>query len=112
MLKAALGALCVAGIGRVIAYRRVVVGLTLPGLSLHDAHGPPFDETISSTPYGAHASLRLSDAPRPLSRSRLLGGSLSGERGSSADGKCGPDVHSPTGRFSRRKVSATTPSVR
>lgn len=51
----------------------MVVGLTLPGFSLHDAHGPPFDETISSIPYGVRASLRSSDAPRPIACSRLLG---------------------------------------
>jgi len=43
------------GVGRVIAHRRVVVSEALSGLSLHDAHGPPVDETIFYTLYGGHA---------------------------------------------------------
>ncbi|MFI5036375.1 MAG: hypothetical protein ACHQFZ_09260 [Acidimicrobiales bacterium] len=55
MIKAARGAVHLTGVGFEIAYRRVVVSLSLSGFSLHDAHGPPVDETVSCTPYGAIA---------------------------------------------------------
>jgi hypothetical protein len=74
VIKAVRGAIRPSGVGRVIAHRRVVVSLTLSGFSLHDAHGPPIDETISNTPYGALAgplgtdsnkSLRITDSMLP-----------------------------------------------
>ncbi len=40
------------GVSGVIAYRRVMVRLTLSRFSSHDAHGPPIVEVISYTPYG------------------------------------------------------------
>lgn len=40
------------GVGRVIAYRRVMVCLTQSCFSSHDAHGPPIAKVISYTPYG------------------------------------------------------------
>jgi hypothetical protein len=55
VIKAVRGAIHPSGVGRVIAHRRVVVSLTVSGFSLHDAHGPPINETISNTPYGAPA---------------------------------------------------------
>ena len=57
MIAAVRGAIYLTGVGRVIAHRRVVVSLALSGFSLHDAHSPPNDETISYTPYGALAGL-------------------------------------------------------
>ena len=57
MIAAVRGAIYLTGVGRVIAYRRVVMSLTLSGFSLHDTHSPPIDETISYTPYGALAGL-------------------------------------------------------
>ena len=76
MIKAVRGAIRPSGVGRVITHRRVVVSLTLSGFSLHDTHGPPIDETISNTPYGALADplgtdsnnrceLRARCCPRP-----------------------------------------------
>lgn len=55
MIKAVCGAIR-SGVGSVIAHRRVVVSLTLSGFSLHDTHGPPINETISNTLYGAPAN--------------------------------------------------------
>jgi hypothetical protein len=57
VIKTVRGAIYLTGVGRVIAHRRVVVSLALSSFSLHDAHGPPIDETISYTPYGALAGL-------------------------------------------------------
>ncbi len=57
MIAALRGALCVTRVGGVVAYRRVVVSLSLPGFSLHDTHIPPFNETNSHTPYGALAQV-------------------------------------------------------
>jgi hypothetical protein len=57
VIAAVRGAIYLTGVGRVIAHRRVVVSLALSGFSLHDAHSPPIDETISYTPYGALAGL-------------------------------------------------------
>jgi hypothetical protein len=57
VITAVRGAFHFTGVGRVIAHRRVVVSVTLSGFSLHDAHSPPNDETISYTPYGALAGL-------------------------------------------------------
>ena len=50
MSKAVRRAVHLFGVGRVIAHRRVVMSEAPTGLSLHDAHGPPIDETISYTP--------------------------------------------------------------
>jgi hypothetical protein len=54
-MKAVRGTIRPSHVGRMIAHRRMVVSLTLSGFSLHDTHGPPIDETISNTPYGALA---------------------------------------------------------
>ena len=53
MITAIRGALRLTGVGGVVAYRRVMVRLSLPGFSLHDTHIPPINETNSYTPYGA-----------------------------------------------------------
>jgi hypothetical protein len=53
VIEAVRGAVHLFGVGRMIAYRRVMMNETLTGFSLHDTHGPPIDETISYTPYGA-----------------------------------------------------------
>jgi hypothetical protein len=58
MITAVRDAVYLTGVGRVIAYRRVVMSVTLSGFSLHNAHSPPIDETISNTPYGALAGLQ------------------------------------------------------
>lgn len=55
MLKAVRGAVHLTGVGRVIAHRRMMVSVALSGFSLHDAHCPPIDKTVSYTPYGALA---------------------------------------------------------
>jgi hypothetical protein len=49
VIKTVRGAVGLTGVGRVIAHRRVVVGLALTGFSLHDAHGPPIDESVPYT---------------------------------------------------------------
>ena len=56
MIKTVGGTIRPSGVGSVIAHRRVMVSLTPSGFSLHDAHGPPIDETISNTPYGSLAN--------------------------------------------------------
>jgi len=58
VIEAVRGAVHLFGVGRMIAYRRVMMNETLTGFSLHDAHGPPIDETISYTPYGALGAWR------------------------------------------------------
>jgi hypothetical protein len=60
VITAVRGALSITGVGGVVADRRVVVRLSLPGFSLHDAHSPPIDETNSNTPYGSSAHLARS----------------------------------------------------
>ncbi len=60
MITAVSGALSTTGVGGVVADRCVVVSLSLPGFSLHDAHIPPINETNSNTPYGACAHLARS----------------------------------------------------
>jgi hypothetical protein len=58
VIEAIRGAVHLFGVGRMIAYRRVMMNETLTGFSLHDAHGPPIDETISYTPYGPLGACR------------------------------------------------------
>ena len=55
MITAVRGAVSLTGVGRVVADRRVMVSLSLPGFSLHDTHIPPINEANSYTPYGALA---------------------------------------------------------
>jgi len=50
MIKTGRRAVNLSGIGREIAYRRVVVSLALSSFSLHNAHGPPINLTIYFTP--------------------------------------------------------------
>jgi hypothetical protein len=66
VIKAVRGAIRPSGVGRVIAHRRVVVSVTLSGFSLHDAHGPPIDKTISNTAYGALADPLGTDSNKSL----------------------------------------------
>ncbi len=46
MSKAVRRAVHLTGVSRVIAHWCVVVSVALSSFSLHDAHGPPIDETI------------------------------------------------------------------
>lgn len=47
MIKTFRRSVRLTGIGRVITHRRVVVGLTLSGFSLHDAHTSPIEGSLS-----------------------------------------------------------------
>jgi hypothetical protein len=72
-----------------IAYRRVMMNETLTGFSLHDAHGPPFDETISYTPYGAlGACPKLTPPTLRIACSMLIGISQSLTWGSTPSEWC------------------------